>query len=279
MTIANLLAMASQKVDHLDAELLLAHLLGKPREYLLTHLDEEIDWWQSHRYRRLVTKRKHHIPLAYLTGKKAFYGFDFFVDKHELVPRPETELLVNEAINAITEPVTVVDVGTGTGCIVISILKSITQNKVRAFGTDISKRALRVAKKNAKHHHAQATFLHGNLLEPVAQLPGPLLITANLPYLTREQVDDAPSIQREPKTALIAAENGLALYDALLLQLRVMCNNPPNAEPRTLNAFFEIDPTQSGAITEMIKQYFPDADVEMRKDLAGLDRVVCVELS
>lgn len=271
MTISDLLIHANQEVDHLDAELLLAHILRQSREYIVTHPRQRLSLWQTLRYRRLVNKRKKRVPIAYLTGHKAFYGLDFFVSKHTLVPRPETELLVEEALKKITRPITLVDIGTGSGCIPIAIMTATKQEHVRAFGTDISKEALEVARKNAKRHGVNMNFLQGNLLEPVAQIPGALVITANLPYLTQEQCDAEPSIQHEPCTALEADNNGLALYEALLLQLTVMPGRP-------IHCVFEIDPSQSAAMRALINELFPTTSVSVKKDLAGHDRLISFSL-
>ena len=281
---------SSNKIDPLDAELLLAHTLGKPREFVLAHLDETIYNIHIIKYKILIKKRVKGIPLAYLTGHKEFFGLDFFVNKNVLIPRPDTEVLVEEAVHEIKRlsaqdgsasgvkdyEITLVDIGTGSGCIPISILKTSKHQNIKTFAIDISKQALRVAKKNAKKHGVEIKFLHGNLLSPFINLiPKPpktynLVITANLPYLTNKQFADEPSIHHEPKLALIAKDQGLALYEELLEQLA-------NLSTYKLACFFEIDPDQSKPVTKLIKKHLPEAKVEIKKDLAGLDRVVIIK--
>ena len=170
-----------------------------------------------------------------------------------------------------------IDVGTGSGCIPISILKNVDRS-IQTFAIDVSRPALRMAKKNAKKHAVKINFLHGNLVEPLLKnyklQATKLIITANLPYLTEQQFQTEPSIQREPKQALVAKKNGLALYEKLLEQIKFL---NPNFNFQ-ISAFFEIDPSQTNAISVLIKQILPEATVEIKKDLAGLDRLVIITL-
>jgi release factor glutamine methyltransferase len=179
---------------------------------------------------------------------------------------------------------TLVDVGTGSGCIPISIAKAMKQyNNITIYASDISQKALRIAKKNAKKHNTDIHFLKGNLLDPVKkqleQLQqsehSELIITANLPYLTEEQFAEEPSIRREPKTALVANRGGLALYEELLKQIKEIVT-----EYRLQGTgFFEIDPSQSKPIKNIIKKYLPNAHINIHKDLRGQDRIVRIELN
>jgi release factor glutamine methyltransferase len=172
----------------------------------------------------------------------------------------------------------VIDVGTGTGCIPISIFTSLKHANLKTIAIDISKQALCVAQKNAQLHNATITFLHGNLLEPIFNNEtmkqynnATVVITANLPYLTRKQFQDEPSIKREPYSALVAEENGLALYRELLEQITTKLL-PVYKESLTL--YFEIDPSQNSAIFELLQKYLPSAHNELRKDFGGHDRLV-----
>ncbi len=265
----------------------MAHVLGQTREYLIAHDDELVSPFQRWRLFRLLKKRKAGVPIAYLVGHKEFFGLDFLVNKHTLIPRPETELLVELALEEVKSQVSLVDIGTGSGCIPIAIAKSLSayeRARVQLIATDISQSALRVAKRNARRHDVAIQFLHGNLLEPflkkfiqtnsktynLTPSPSTLVITANLPYLSEQQFDSEPSIQHEPKSALVAADNGLALYEELLKQLS-------DFSLRT-SAFFEIDPSQSEMMKELIKRYLPAASIEIKKDLAGRDRVVMLSV-
>ncbi len=291
-TIKHLHTIHTTSVDPTDLDLIIAHVLKKSREFVISHPEMNIgllDYWIIN---KLVKKRTQGIPLAYLTGHKEFYGLDFFVNKHTLVPRPDTETLVDttlQHINTTTQKkIILVDIGTGSGCIPISILKNIRKSGLSGnpdcYATDISHPALCIAKKNAKKHNTPITFLHGNLLEPLLKLKPKLpktynlIITANLPYLTENQYKKSPSIQHEPKSALvalrqgyggqIAKNNGLALYEKLFQQI----NSFP--VPPSSSLFLEIDPSQSKSITDLIKNYLPTAHIETKKDLAGRDRVV-----
>lgn len=283
MTIKTLLQNAA--IDQLDAELLIAHVLQQPREFVISHLDNEVGAIDQWKIKKLFKKRKNGMPLAHLTGHKEFFGLDFFVNKHVLVPRPDTEVMVSLTLDRLQSSdfglqTVLIDVGTGSGCIPISVIKSLKHKQIKTIATDISKKALAVAKKNATKHDVDISFLHGNLLEPIIKSSlemrnYKLVITANLPYLTEQQFQSEPSIQQELKLALVAEDDGLALYNELLQQLKRLKSEVWS--PTTL--FLEIDPTQSPRITTLIQNHFPDAKIEIKKDLSGLERVVCVEIS
>lgn len=268
-----------------EALLLLAHILEQRKEYILAHKDTQLPLRAYIRYRYLARKRKKHTPLAYLIGHKEFFGLDFFVTKHTLVPRPETELLVTLGMQAYENtpaPQTIfIDIGTGSGCIPISLatyLKRRETAPVVFFATDISMNALKVAQKNANRYAHRITFFHGSLIEPVeSTLTGlntetHIIITANLPYVTEEQYTLEPSIQKEPKSALVAGDQGLALYKKLLEHIPPLI---PNFQ-FPISLFMEIDPTQTKPLSEYITKILPKALIEVHKDLAGHDRVVHV---
>lgn len=286
--------LSSHASDCPDVQLLLAFSLKKPREFIVAHPEYNLNFFEYLKFKNFLKKRKSGIPLAYITGHKDFFGLDFLVNKHTLVPRPDTEILVETVVQTLWSMehrawnnVTLIDVGTGSGCIPIAILKTIKQFDnltINTFATDISKPALKIAKKNAKKNKVDIKFLHGNLLESLFHVPysmfhtpcstpnAPIIITANLPYLTQEQFKNEPSIQREPYSALVAEDNGLALYKKLLKQIKTLYTNS------TISLFLEIDPSQSYPLTEYIKTIFPNAKIEIKKDLAGRDRVLDVEL-
>ncbi|OIO20415.1 MAG: peptide chain release factor N(5)-glutamine methyltransferase [Candidatus Magasanikbacteria bacterium CG_4_9_14_0_2_um_filter_41_10] len=281
-SISQLLQSASKNIDRLDAELLLAHVLDTPRAFLIAHGGEKIGKLATWKFRRLIQKRKHSMPLAYLTGQKEFYGLNFFVNKHTLIPRPDTELMVEKVLQEIdkskNQKITLIDVGTGTGCIPISILHTIRTSRLsiirKYYATDISRKVLNIAKQNANKHNVNITCKHGNLLEPLTQelrtLNSELIITSNLPYLTQTQFDEEPSIQHEPHSALVAKNNGLALYEELLRQIKTY-----NLKPIT---YLEIDPSQTQKISVIISNIFPKATIDIKKDLSGKDRVVKITL-
>lgn len=274
-------------IDQMDAEILLAHVLGTPREYLFAHPEVAAPFWKRRRFFRAIKKRANGAPVAYLTGHKEFYGLDFLVNRHTLVPRPETETLVQSVLDEIQnaecrmQNVILIDVGTGTGCVPIAIMKSTKQEIKKAYATDISRRALRVAKKNAQKHGMNITFLHGDLLSPIIKskicnLKSKIIVTANLPYLTAEQFKEEPSIQHEPRSALVAGDGGLALYKKLLGQVNAIARQSPNA---SLSMFFEIDPSQSAPLSYYVRTLFPSAAITMYNDLHGNERIIMISFS
>lgn len=266
-------------MDIIDFDLLKAYAIKKPKEFLYSHPEYSLSIWEKLKLKYFVFLRNLGYSIAAIVGHKEFYGLDFYINKHVLIPRPDTELMVTEVIESINNleyriqntKITLIDVGTGSGCIPIAVLKKL-QHPITTYAIDISRSALRVAKKNARTHNVHINFFHGNLLEPIMHYSKFLIhnsktiITANLPYLTEQQFKSEPSIWREPKTALVASNNGLALYEELLGQIK----------KANLNAviFLEIDPSQSETIIDVIKKYLPNSNIEIKKDLGGLDRLV-----
>ncbi|OGF27519.1 hypothetical protein A2303_01495 [Candidatus Falkowbacteria bacterium RIFOXYB2_FULL_47_14] len=241
----------------------------------------------------LIKKRLSGLPVAYLIGHKSFYGLDFIVNKNTLVPRPETEMMVDlttrySQLITRNEQMLMVDVGTGSGCIIISLAKQILSRFPTPdfIATDISPEALAVARKNAKQHgvNKQIKFLRGNLLLPVLsdknfqskiknQKPK-IIITANLPYLTPTQIKNSPSIKHEPKIALSAGPDGLKYYRQLFMQIRQMLN-----VKYQMSIFCEIDPSQSAKIKQLAKRELPKHKFEIKKDLAGYDRLAVIKIN
>lgn len=265
-------------LDNLDLELLLAKSIHKPKNFILIHPEYRLSFLEKIYLAYFIYLRKRDYSVAAIIGHKEFYGLDFFVNKKVLIPRPETEKVVEEVIQEITNyklqitnKTILIDVGTGSGCIPISILKNIKE-PTQTFAIDISRPALQVAKKNARTHKVNINFLHGNLLEPILKSyklqTNQLIITANLPYITEQQFQNEPSVQQEPKNALVADKQGLALYEELLKQIKLL------PTPHNLLLLLEIDPSQTKAISNLIKQILPDAKIETKKDLVGLDRLV-----
>ncbi|MBH41549.1 MAG: protein-(glutamine-N5) methyltransferase, release factor-specific [Candidatus Magasanikbacteria bacterium] len=267
---------ACPKMDTLDKECILAFILQKNREYIISHPEKYLSLLQKMRYLWLLRKRQNAVPLAYITKHKAFFGLDFLVNKHTLIPRPETEIMVEEVLKHIQQDDTLIDIGVGSGCVPIAIAKTVAKkNKhITLYGTDISSKALKVAKKNTKKHGTSISFYAGNLLQPIIQhvcVPkhSPTFITANLPYITEEQFVQEASIQHEPKNALVAQDNGLALYKELLIQIKDW-----ETKPGDIRFFFEIDPLQSKELSQIIHSSFPNSTVFVKKDLAGHNRLI-----
>ena len=299
------------KINNNEELLLLTKASGKSKEWLLAH-PEYKNFWALLKYKYYLKKLNQGVPMAYILGRKEFFGLDFLVNKHTLIPRPDTETLVDNVIDEISNfqfPISnilLIDVGTGTGCIPITILNKLNKlssrdlqgrgdptvgllrytrndkNKINAIATDISKDALKVARKNAKKYKVAIKFLYGDLLSPVLQAYKltdlqALVITANLPYLKEDWWVHEPSIQREPKSALVSDDkNGLELYEKLLRQIQTLRYSIFNIQYSIL---LEIDPRQSTQIFPLIQKYLPEASIEIVKDLSGFDRVVKIKIS
>lgn len=262
-----------------DDESLLTHAIKRDRSFVLAHPEYRLSLIEKLRFTLYRQRRAHGWSIAHISHHKEFFGLNFFVNRHTLIPRPETEILVERVINELNQERSskklLIDVGTGSGCIPISILKKTYDLIEEAWATDISRGALRVARHNAQAYATTITFAHGNLLEPFIawikkETERIIFLTANLPYLTAKQFAEEPSIRKEPYTALVAEENGLALYRQLLEQLK----NALSKKRITTYLFFEIDPSQAQALPALIATFFPEAEIATDKDLNGETRVV-----
>ena len=281
-----------------ETEILFTFLLSCDREFLLTHPEVNITPAIYKKFTGLVKKRLAGWSVAVLVGYKEFYGLDFFVDENVLVPRPETELIVDEVLGITKKSrndLMLVDLGTGSGAIIISIASEIKKTSPLKYektvfrAIDISLPALKVAKKNSvlNKQDKKIKFLKGNLLEPLVNkndfddlLSHELIIAANLPYLTPNQVKTSPSIQKEPRLALVAGSDGLKYYRELFKQIKEIksvlgIDSNPN---KPITILCEIDPSQTKSVKLNIKKYFPLSKIELRKDLAGRDRLVIIKL-
>ncbi len=263
---------ASRREAPIDAEILLAHALKISREEMLAHDERRVPSFALRKFDSLIARRGRHEPIAYLTGHKEFFGLQFAVNKHTLVPRPETELIVETALNALraTSRALIIDIGTGSGAIAIAIAKNAPMATVIA--TDISKPALKIAERNAVMNDVddRIIFERANLLHPTnprSWNSGMVIITANLPYLpTKMWQRSAPDVKKfEPRTALEGGKDGLKYYDELFHQII----------ERNIKATIicEIDPSQKRSFPRLVKRHFPSAKIEIKNDLAGLPRV------
>jgi len=263
------------------ARLLLAESLGKPKEWVLAHATAPLDQPAEQHFQDLLARVVAREPLAYVLGRRAFYGLDFIVDHRVLIPRPETEMLVDLALSELRKrggamsTWAALDVGTGSGAVAVAIASHAP--RARVLATDISAEALAVARLNAQRHSVaeRVTFVRADLLAGIAGLP-PVVI-ANLPYVTRAEIEGLPpEIQgHEPRVALDGGEDGLALVRRLLAQLveRQAHGQAPCA------AYLEIGASQGPAALAVAQALLPATCCAILKDLAGLDRVLAIRFS
>ena len=256
--------------------------------------------WRLARFLYFIAQRGRGVPAAYLLGKKSFYGREFTVNRAVLIPRPASETMIDVCLPVATECDLVVDVGTGSGALGITLALECKRPVVM---TDCSRRALRVARKNwerlrpgsgavdngeandskTDNEWVQSVrFLPGNLLAPLAgpefTLPNKLLVIANLPYLKTGALKELErSVRREPSLALDGGADGLELYRKLLDQLKEMLGRKKiKSEILDQKIFLamECDPEQIEKLIELVKGKFSMAEVVITKDCHGLDRVV-----
>jgi release factor glutamine methyltransferase len=273
------LAQASQLLEgegvdspRLDAELLLAHVLDTNRAQVLAWPDRQLTPKQLTLYRSLVARRAGREPLAYILGHREFFGLDLLVDPRVLVPRPETEVLVEEALRMaqhVESPVRIADVGAGSGAVAVALAVHLPGAVVYAL--DASAGALEVSATNARRHRVsrRVRCLQGHLLSPLPERVH--LIAGNLPYVAAEEWDAlAPEIRAyEPRAALVGGDDGLDLIRALLAMAS------PHLEPGGA-ILLEIGASQGTEAMAAASEYFPDAQMALRRDYAGLDRVLVV---
>ncbi len=272
---AQRLGETNSETARLDSQVLLAHVLRQNRSWLFAHHEYELSEGDCRRYADLITRRRRREPVAYLLGRKEFYGLEFGVDQRVLIPRPETELLVDLVLAQISDrvgrPVVVADIGTGSGAIAITVAMHAPEAKV--YGIDISRDALDVAEENKRRliPDGGPEFLEGDLLSP---LPEPAdVIVANLPYIADEEYSGLQSDVRdyEPRLALKAGAEGLDLIERLLEQL------PDRVQARGA-ALLEISPRQGEVVQRMAQELRPKPSyVGLRRDYSGQVRMVTLE--
>jgi len=284
-------AVARLGAAHVDApattaRLLLAKALGKSKEWLIAHSAEPLDAAIQRDFQDLLERVIAHEPLAYVLGHREFYGLDLIVDRRVLIPRPETELLADLALHELKSEAlkretaaqfSLLDVGTGSGAIPIAVAKHAPNAKLLA--TDVSADALAVARLNAGRHGVadRIAFVQADLLDGIATLPP--VITANLPYVTRAEIEGLPpEIQaHEPRVALDGGEDGLVLVRRLLQQIADRLKTCQATSLRA--AYLEIGAAQDAAALTDARRILPNAHSEIKRDLAGLDRVLAIHFS
>ncbi|MBN2075112.1 MAG: peptide chain release factor N(5)-glutamine methyltransferase [Dehalococcoidales bacterium] len=255
----------------LESEVLLMHTLKIDRITLYIDIDNELTTQQSEDFFTLIQRRLNGEPSAYITGNREFYGLDFFVNSGVLIPRPETELLVEKAIDTAKEQSykTIVDAGTGSGVVAICLALNLPDAVI--YATDISASALEVASRNCRKHNVEdrITLLRGNLLEP---LPEPIdMIVGNLPYVTDADMQQVNTAGHEPEVALNGGTDGLEYIIAIVGQ-------SVSKLLRGGSILLEVGQGQSQAASRQLKGIYPYGEVKIFHDLAGIERVVSLSL-
>lgn len=267
------------ETPRLDAEILLAHARNCRRIDLYTRFDEELTEAQRGTMRDLVQRRAKHEPVAYLVGRREFFGLPFKVTPDVLIPRPDTETLVMELLDLL-KPIAdphVLDVGTGSGCIAVTVANRRADARVTAI--DLSDAALAVARENAAANGVaeRVEFLHGDLFAPLAASGSPPAdgrkfdaIASNPPYVREDEFDSLQADVRlhEPRSALVGGADGL---DVLR---RLIATAPQYLKPGA-PLMLELAPEQSGAVRELLEGEGNYEEVRVIKDLARVDRVAC----
>ncbi len=271
---ARRLASAGFETARLDAEVLLRHVASLDRAGLFLRMPEPVPEGMEPPFDALIGRRLGGEPVAYLTGRREFMGLPFRVAPGVLIPRPETELLVEWALEVLAtrQNATVVDVGTGSGAIAVSIA-ALSDPALRIIATDVSAVALAIAHDNTNAllddvRCARLEFREGSLLKPI---DGPVdLVLANLPSLTPAQVDGNPDLAAEPRLAVDGGRDGLDLVRELIADLPSVLT-PGGA------VGLELDPSQTATVEGLLRGLFPGRSVRTIRDLAGLARHVVLE--
>lgn len=309
-----ILKKAKIRQPELESELILSAAIQKPREFIYTHPEFVLSRSEERDFANFIKRRAKHLPLAYISGVKEFYGLAFFVNKNVLIPRPETEGLVDLALEEIKKiqgagikNMDIIDVGAGSGAIIISLAKTILsadyspskifQKNLRGqatnytlpitnfYGLDSSKRALAIAQENSKRLGVAQNiqFLRGHLLRPYFQQFNNQdtgfkiqdsryrILLANLPYLTTSEMKNLqPEVQYEPRQALDGGKDGLDVYRDFFKQLAKFQNS-------RFTAICEIAPAQKNGFLKIVKEVLPQSATEFIKDLSGRTRLAAIK--
>jgi release factor glutamine methyltransferase len=256
----------------LDADMLLAEILSVNRAYLLAHGEQPLTREQHEQFAAWVDRVAQGEPIPYILGRRGFYDLELTVTPDVLIPRPETELLLEQALDWAKQrrEITAVDVGTGSGALAVTFAKHVPQAQV--YATDISPAALKVAQSNAAAHSVSITFYEGDLLTPLIQRSIHAdLVMANLPYIPAAEVTELAVSRYEPRLALDGGADGLDLIRRLMSQIPQVCK--PNAL-----ILLEIAVGQGDAALSVVSQTLSPHQAAVLHDYAGLERIVRIDL-
>ena len=259
--------------SRLEAEVMAMNQMRLSRQDIFSNQESEVAPQQEQELAATVERRLTREPLAYILGVREFYGINLLVNSNVLIPRPETESLVEHALfmalmGMETTELVIADVGTGSGAIAINLAIHLPSARIYAF--DSADSALDVAAYNIRAHNVadRVTLGKGDLLEPLQEPVD--LIVANLPYIPTARIPTLqPEIQWEPKTALDGGEDGLD-------QIRRLLSQAPGKVKKQATILLELDPEQVPAVEALTKRHFPDADTSVEQDLAHLDRIFVI---
>lgn len=257
----------------LDAYVILGDIIGKDKAYLIAHDDEILCRKDSQNFEQSIQKRISGMPVQYLTGRQEFMGLDFLVNSSVLIPRADTEILVEEVLKHIrlNKSVDIADIGTGSGCIAVSIAKNVENTSITAV--DLSVNALQIAKQNAEMNNVEdrISFIHSNYFEALTGRTFDIIVS-NPPYIASEVVESLqPEVKNfEPRTALDGGIDGLNCYRKIIKEAKKYLKR------KGLLAL-EIGFDQAEQVSELIKKEESYCNLKVIKDLAGNNRVITVE--
>lgn len=252
----------------LDVDMLLGEILGVNRAYLLAHGDQALTNEQLNRLESWIGRAAQGEPIPYILGRRGFYDLELLVTPDVLIPRPETELLLEQALAWAggRQQIAAVDAGTGSGALAVTFAKHVPWAQV--YATDISPAALNTARRNAENHHVDVTFFQGDLLEPLLESGIQVnLVMANLPYIASDEVPALAVSRYEPRLALDGGGDGLSLIRRLLSQIPAACASDALI-------LLEIAAGQGEAALLAANNALHPRSAEVLPDYAGLERIV-----
>lgn len=250
----------------LDARLLLEYVCHTDRNTLLAHGDMEVEPEWEQRYRNFIQRRETHVPLQHITGVQEFMGLPFMVDEHVLIPRQDTEILAEEAMRELHDGMDILDMCTGSGCILLSLLRY--SNDCRGVGADISRQALQIAEKNAAALSIEAVFVQSDLFAGLEKGHKFDMLVSNPPYIPSAVIPTLMEEVRayEPLAALDGKEDGLYFYRRISREAKAYLHGGAFI-------FLEIGCDQAEAVSRILAEE-GYSRIEVIRDFSGLDRVV-----